>query len=336
MASHEFAAYEGPENYIFVSYAHKDAEKVLPVMTALHDRGYRIWYDEGITPGSEWPENIAQHLNSCALFLAFVTPNSMASPNCRREINFALAKQKPFLSVFLEPTEMPLGMELQLSAQQSVLLYNFPTRERFIEKICGCPDMVCCLAAPEVPEEPVIPEEVPDLRQEGTAQEDIPADIPEERDAPADAPDAEEPPKKHRKNRTLTGVMIAALVLAVLSLALFWKPATEPAPEPADSFRVYVRIPDGWRAPYCWAWGEGVDVSEAWPGEIMVWNGSWYTVELPGWVIGVDISSGGIETGDIAVNGGTDLWVVVERDYWTSFFYEPTQQEIQAFLDQQS
>ena len=144
MANLKITAYEGTENYIFISYAHKDAAKVFPVMEQLYRRGYRIWYDDGIAPGSEWPEDIARHLNSSAMVIAFVSPNSMASVNCRREINFALSKEKPFLSVVMEPTEMPLGMELQLSAQQSVLRHNYREEEAFLEKICACPGLAPC------------------------------------------------------------------------------------------------------------------------------------------------------------------------------------------------
>ena len=55
-------AYEGKEPYIFVSYAHKDSPAVFHIVEQLSARGYRIWYDEGIEPGSEWPEYIANHL----------------------------------------------------------------------------------------------------------------------------------------------------------------------------------------------------------------------------------------------------------------------------------
>lgn len=109
-------SYEGKENFIFVSYAHKDSGKVLPILEELSARGYHIWYDEGIAPGSEWPENIAYHLSHCAIVLAFVTPSFAASPNCRRETTFALSKDKPFVGVFLEETALSPGMELQLSA----------------------------------------------------------------------------------------------------------------------------------------------------------------------------------------------------------------------------
>ena len=76
-------AYEGQEPFVFVSYAHKDTDKVMGVLTELDRRGYRIWYDDGIVPGSEWPENIAEHLTDSAMVLAFISQNSIDSPNCR-------------------------------------------------------------------------------------------------------------------------------------------------------------------------------------------------------------------------------------------------------------
>ena len=143
-------AYEGKENYIFISYAHKDSEAVFEVLRELDRKGYRIWYDDGIAPGSEWPEDIARHLDASQMVIAFITPSSMASRNCRREINFALSKEKPFLSVVLEKTNMPLGMEMQLSAQQSILRYNYASREAFIDKILLCPDIAPCRRPEEV------------------------------------------------------------------------------------------------------------------------------------------------------------------------------------------
>ena len=71
-----FSAYEGPEPYVFVCYAHEDAELVYPEITRLRDSGFHIWYDEGIAPGTEWPQELAEHLEGCAVFLYFVTPKA--------------------------------------------------------------------------------------------------------------------------------------------------------------------------------------------------------------------------------------------------------------------
>lgn len=40
--------YEGNEKYIFISYAHKDSGSVLPILQAMADGGYRLWYDQGM------------------------------------------------------------------------------------------------------------------------------------------------------------------------------------------------------------------------------------------------------------------------------------------------
>ena len=55
--------------FVFVSYAH--ADKVLAYQELLRIRsfGIRVWYDEGIGAGSEWPEAIANALSKAAAFV---------------------------------------------------------------------------------------------------------------------------------------------------------------------------------------------------------------------------------------------------------------------------
>ena len=48
--------YNGTENYVFVSYAHKDSDTVLPYIEAMKQNGFRVWYDRGIEAGTEWAE----------------------------------------------------------------------------------------------------------------------------------------------------------------------------------------------------------------------------------------------------------------------------------------
>ena len=79
-------AYEGKEPYIFVSYAHKNSEKVIPIINSLFNDKYRVWYDEGIAPGSEWPKNIEDHLKQATIVVAFVSKESLESLNCENEI----------------------------------------------------------------------------------------------------------------------------------------------------------------------------------------------------------------------------------------------------------
>ena len=141
--------YDGNEKYIFISYCHKDRAQVFPIIEQLAKDGYRIWYDEGIDPGSEWPEIIASHLNKSAICIAFITENALNSHNCRREINFALMKMKKLISVILESVEMSLGMEMQLSATQSVFKYKLSGTDEFFSKLYSAHDMDECKGAPD-------------------------------------------------------------------------------------------------------------------------------------------------------------------------------------------
>ena len=140
--------YEGQDKYIFISYCHKDRAYVFPVIEQLTKDGYRVWYDEGIDPGSEWPEIIAKHLNGSAICIAFITANSLNSHNCRREINFALLKKKYFISVILEPVQMSLGMEMQLSSSQSIFKYTLSSDKEFFGKLYEAKELENCKGSP--------------------------------------------------------------------------------------------------------------------------------------------------------------------------------------------
>lgn len=129
------SAYEGEMPYIFVSYAHKDSPKVLPIIKQLQDANYRIWYDSGIEVGSEWPEYIASHLSSSRCVLVFMSKNSSDSINCRQEITFAINKSKKLIVVYLEDFILPSGLEMQLCTIQSLFYYQITDGNEFISKL---------------------------------------------------------------------------------------------------------------------------------------------------------------------------------------------------------
>lgn len=124
-----FHAYEGDEPYIFVSYAHVDAHQVFPELERLHNEGLNIWYDQGISPGNEWTEEIGKALEGCSLFIVFISNNSANSVNVRNEINYALHENKRFLSIYLEDTELPSGLKLSMGSIQAILKYGMDEDE---------------------------------------------------------------------------------------------------------------------------------------------------------------------------------------------------------------
>ena len=119
-----FPACEGTAPYIFVCYSHDDSVVVYRDLSWLNDLGYRVWYDEGIPAGTEWREELAQRIKGASIFLFFVSPRSVDSAHCRREVNFALDERIPMLVVHLQETSLPDGLRLALGDRQAVLRYQ--------------------------------------------------------------------------------------------------------------------------------------------------------------------------------------------------------------------
>ncbi len=116
-----FSAYRGSEPYVFVCYAHEDAETVYQELQWLRARGVNIWYDEGISPGHEWTEKLASAIGECERFLFFVSPRSVESRHCRNEVQYALELDKNLVSVYVEATTLPPGLKLSIGLTQALL-----------------------------------------------------------------------------------------------------------------------------------------------------------------------------------------------------------------------
>ena len=127
--------YEGDLPYLFVSYSHKDRDKVYPVISRMQKDGYRIWYDEGIHAASQWDEFIARHISDCSYMLAFISPNYIESSNCKDEISFARDLNKKRLLIYLEQTKLPLGLSMRLKRLQAINKYECKTGSEFYEKL---------------------------------------------------------------------------------------------------------------------------------------------------------------------------------------------------------
>ena len=124
-----YPAYRGNEPYIFVSYAHLDKDKVFEEIKRFNEAGFHVWYDEGISPGNEWTDEIADALEKCSLFVVMITPTSAPRQNVINEINFALDENKPFLAIHLEETKLKGGLKLRIGAMQAILKYNMSPEE---------------------------------------------------------------------------------------------------------------------------------------------------------------------------------------------------------------
>ena len=204
---HMPTAYEGKQPYIFVSYAHKDAARVLPVIESLVKSGFRVWYDAGIEAGTEWPEYIAAHLADAVCVLAFLSPASINSLNCRQEITFALSRDRAMLTVFLEDVKLPLGLEMQLGLTQAMFYYHHGSVESFARELVKAEVIADCREeTPSLPENAEKP--APSAAQSGVSltPEAVSAPAASAPAASAPAPASDAPALFNLKNDEMTVV----------------------------------------------------------------------------------------------------------------------------------
>jgi hypothetical protein len=102
-----FLPYEGGEPYLFVSYAHLDRDVVYAELARLYEQGVRLWYDEGIHAGEEWPEKVVSNsLCHSAGLILFLTCSSLGRKEVGRELSLADEFKIPILVIALESIDL--------------------------------------------------------------------------------------------------------------------------------------------------------------------------------------------------------------------------------------
>ncbi len=157
--------YKGNDNFIFLSYSHKDMKEVFELVDQLQKHGYNVWFDEGIDPGTEWDEMIARHIQECSYFIGYITKNYIDSQNCRDELNFARDLDKDRLMVYGEEVELPIGMQMRMNRLQAIFKYRYAYPEDFYEKLFNAYGIQTCKSKE--------PESDTEERTEPVADEDI-------------------------------------------------------------------------------------------------------------------------------------------------------------------
>ncbi len=111
----KFEAYTGDEPFLFVSYSHRDTELVFPILDALHDKKYRLWYDESCETGNDFRDELRTRIERCEAVLLFVSESSMLSPFCGMEIIVARENGKRLYPIYLDEADVPPSFQILLA-----------------------------------------------------------------------------------------------------------------------------------------------------------------------------------------------------------------------------
>ena len=84
-------------------------------------------------------------------------------------------------------------------------------------------------------------------------------------------------------------------------------------------------VPDSWENPGVWAWNDDYgSVFAGWPGQpFEERDGPWYVMQLPAWIDNIIINAAGVQTEDMEVEMGQDIWILVHGYRHSYAFHEP-------------
>ena len=97
--------------YIFLSYRKKDRVLANELMKLIHEnpkyRDIAIWYDEFLSPGESFRDNITRALKDSKIFALLVTPSLLETPNFVMDEEYPAAREsgKPILPVEMTETD---------------------------------------------------------------------------------------------------------------------------------------------------------------------------------------------------------------------------------------
>lgn len=131
-------AHSGDEPYVFISYKHADTDLVVPIIERFQQRGYNVWFDQGLKYGEDYDDLIDLKINGSALFIIFITENVIKgaySPDeyMKKELDVAIATNTKIFPIFLHHVGLEGKYRMHLIGKHSIFRHEYESEEEFID-----------------------------------------------------------------------------------------------------------------------------------------------------------------------------------------------------------
>jgi TIR domain len=94
---------------VFVSYSRANAEVVKQLIDDMKQMDVPAWYDQTLTGGQKWWDNILANIRKCDIFIFALSPDSLDSEACNSELHYVAGLGKTIL-----PVQVTDGVNLSL------------------------------------------------------------------------------------------------------------------------------------------------------------------------------------------------------------------------------
>jgi len=86
---------------VFVSYDRGNVQSVKTLAEELEALGHQVWFDQDLTGGHRWWDSILAQIRECGLFVFALTPESLESHACRKELDYAKRLNREILPILM-------------------------------------------------------------------------------------------------------------------------------------------------------------------------------------------------------------------------------------------
>jgi hypothetical protein len=86
---------------VFVSYSRTNLGAVTQLIKHGKDVGIEMWYDQALTGGQRWWDNILTNIRECDIFVFALSPESWDSEACKSELDYVSQLGKPIIPVLI-------------------------------------------------------------------------------------------------------------------------------------------------------------------------------------------------------------------------------------------
>jgi hypothetical protein len=116
---------------IFISYSRQSEPVTQTLAKDMDDLGHTVWYDQELSGGQSWWDQILYNIRDCEIFVMVLDPRALSSVACKREYGYASDLGKPVLPVLVSSEVSVNLLPAALSKIQMVDYRNRDTQAAF-------------------------------------------------------------------------------------------------------------------------------------------------------------------------------------------------------------
>lgn len=110
---------------VFLSYSRSELGHVRTLAQHLRTGGYDFWFDQELSGGQHWWNEVLRQIFECDVFVAVISEHSLRSNACKLELQYAVTLGKPLLPIMVEQVS-PRFLTPELG-QVQIVDYRTPT-----------------------------------------------------------------------------------------------------------------------------------------------------------------------------------------------------------------